>query len=461
VEPVKVKDITIGTGCPIVLIAGPCVIEREKDCHLIAEYLKEVTARIGMPFIFKASYDKANRTSIRSFRGPGLKEGLRILKAIGEGLDIPVLTDVHCVTQVEAVASTVDVLQIPAFLCRQTDLVVAAAQTKRAINVKKGQFMSPAEMKKVVEKIESTGNDRILLTERGTTFGYNNLVVDMRSLVIMRRLGYPVVFDATHSVQLPGGAGEASSGQREFVPYLARAASALGIDALFMEVHPYPEKALCDGPNVWPLDKLENLLQQIVAIDNIVREYAIPRADESKGTSISICSGTTDISHVGKKAIKVKMLIMDVDGVLTDGKIVLGNNGFEAKSFDSKDGHGIKLAQDTGLRVAIITGRKSEAVSRRAEELGIKEVYQGVSDKLGMYKQIVSLHNLRDEEVAYIGDDIVDLPIMQRVGLSIAVGNADDEVKRHADHVTKSVGGCGAVRETVELLLKLQGRWAG
>jgi 2-dehydro-3-deoxyphosphooctonate aldolase (KDO 8-P synthase) len=440
---VKIGDITIGSGHPIVLIAGPCVIEDENSCQMIAENLKKMTAEIGMPFIFKASYDKANRTSINSFRGPGLKDGLHILKAIREELGVPVLTDVHCVTQVMTAAEAVDVLQIPAFLCRQTDLIVVAAQTGKAINVKKGQFMAPDDMRNVVEKIKSTENDRILLTERGTCFGYNNLVVDMRSLVIMRQIGYPVVFDATHSVQLPGGVGTASGGQREFVPYLTRAATASGIDALFMEVHPRPDEALCDGSNMWQLDKLKDLLQQVIAIDNVNKGFTEVQSSQS----------------VNEKATKVRILIMDVDGVLTDGKILIGSGGFEAKFFDSKDGLGIKIALNAGLKVAMITGRESEAVSRRAEELGIEEVYQGVLDKLEIYHQILLKHSIKDENVAYIGDDLVDLPILRKVGFSVAVGDASDELKRNVNYVTEHYGGRGAVRETIELLLRTQGKW--
>ncbi len=269
---VKVCDINIGLGYPVVLIAGPCVIEDEISCRHIAEFLKKVSVNNGIPLIFKASFDKANRTSIRSYRGPGLDEGLRILKSIREELNVPILTDVHCITQVPAVAECVDIIQIPAFLCRQTDLIIESAKTGRAINIKKGQFMAPMDMKNIVDKVRSAGNNSILLTERGTCFGYNNLIVDMRSFVIMRKTGCSIVFDATHSVQLPGGAGNSSGGDREFVPYLTRAATALGIDALFMEVHPCPEKALCDGPNSIPLEDLNELIQEVVSIDRLIKK---------------------------------------------------------------------------------------------------------------------------------------------------------------------------------------------
>lgn len=241
------EQIEIGSG--LVFIAGPCVIENRELCVEIAAFLKDICIQHKIPYIFKASFDKANRTSGNSFRGPGLESGLEILADVKGKLDIPVVTDVHEVGQVEQAAKIVDILQIPAFLCRQTDLLLAAGQSGRVVNIKKGQFMSPENMKEAVDKVKSTGNNRVMLTERGTSFGYNNLIVDMRSLVIMRGMGVPVVFDATHSVQLPGGLGESSGGQRHFVASLACAAAAVGIDALFLEVHPRPDKALSDGPN--------------------------------------------------------------------------------------------------------------------------------------------------------------------------------------------------------------------
>jgi 2-dehydro-3-deoxyphosphooctonate aldolase (KDO 8-P synthase) len=252
------------------LIAGPCVIESERLAMETAARIAEITRALGMPYIFKSSYDKANRSSIDSFRGPGLLEGLAVLRKVREQVGVPVLTDVHTVEEAQAAADVADVLQIPAFLCRQTDLLVAAARTGRAVNVKKGQFLSPWEMGNVVKKLEDSGNRNILLTERGSSFGYNNLVVDMRSLPIMRQLGYPVVFDATHSVQLPGGAGTHSGGQREFVAPLACAAAGAGCDGFFMEVHPDPDSALSDGPNMVPLSELKALLERILRICDAV-----------------------------------------------------------------------------------------------------------------------------------------------------------------------------------------------
>lgn len=262
---------SMGGQNPLVLIAGPCVIESEKIAMEIAEKLKRITRELHVPFIFKASYDKANRTSINSFRGPGLSDGLKILQKIKTELDLPILSDVHKEEEIDPAAEVLDILQIPAFLCRQTDLLVKAAKTGKPINVKKGQFLAPWDMKNIVVKFEESGNSNILLTERGTTFGYNNLVVDMRSLVLMREYSCPVIFDATHSLQQPGGQGTTSGGQSEMVPDLARGAVAVGCDALFMEVHTDPSKALSDGPNMLQIDMLPELLEQLVTLDRIVK----------------------------------------------------------------------------------------------------------------------------------------------------------------------------------------------
>jgi len=269
---VNVDKLTFGGGGPLVLIAGPCAIESEALTLRIAERLKVLTQEIGCGLVFKASYDKANRTSVTSFRGPGLEEGLRILQKVKAEFELPILSDVHDLSQVEPAAEILDILQIPAFLSRQTDLLVAVGRTGKAVNLKKGQFLAPWDVEHGIKKIESTGNNRILLTERGASFGYNNLVTDMRSLVIMRETGYPVIFDATHAVQLPGGAGGASSGQRQYVGALSRAAAATGIDGLFWEVHENPDQALCDGPNSLPLDQVKVQLQQVLAIDAIFKQ---------------------------------------------------------------------------------------------------------------------------------------------------------------------------------------------
>ena len=269
---VKVGQIEIGAGSPLVVIAGPCVIESKDSALRHAAALKEKADRAGVPYIFKSSYDKANRSSVNSFRGPGLEKGLEILLAVKTKIGVPVLTDVHEIAQIASVRTVADILQIPAFLCRQTDFVVAVANSARVVNVKKGQFLAPWDMRNIVDKILSTGNEQILLTERGASFGYNNLISDMRSLVVMGELGYPVVFDATHSLQLPGGLGNASGGERKYIPSLARAGVAVGIDALFMEVHEDPDQALSDGPNSLELKHFESLLGIVKEIDAMVKQ---------------------------------------------------------------------------------------------------------------------------------------------------------------------------------------------
>ena len=270
-KTVQVGDLTIGGGKGLLLLAGPCVIEEPERTLEIGRRTKAVCQKLGIPYVFKASFDKANRSSFNSFRGPGLEEGLKILAHIKKELQVPVVSDIHSIEQVEPAAEVLDILQIPAFLCRQTDLVYGAAKTGKCVNVKKGQFMAPKDMENVLNKMKESGNENLMLTERGFSFGYNNLVVDMRSFPIMREFGYPVIFDATHSVQLPGGAGTKSSGQREFVPNLARAAVASGVDGLFFEVHDNPEEALSDGPNMLYLDQLEKVLTDLIAIDKIVK----------------------------------------------------------------------------------------------------------------------------------------------------------------------------------------------
>lgn len=270
-KSIKVGGFEIGAGRPLALIAGPCVIEDRESALRHASYLKEVADRAGIPFIYKSSYDKANRTSLDSYRGPGIEKGLKILAQVKQEIGIPVLTDVHEKEQVALAKETADILQIPAFLCRQTDFVIAVAKSRKVVNIKKGQFLAPWDLRQVVEKIASTGNEQILVTERGVSFGYNNLVADMRSLVVLRELGYPVVFDATHSLQLPGGLGKASGGERRFIPALARAGVAVGVDALFMEVHEDPDRAPSDGPNSLPLKEVEGLLKMVKEIDGLLK----------------------------------------------------------------------------------------------------------------------------------------------------------------------------------------------
>jgi 2-dehydro-3-deoxyphosphooctonate aldolase (KDO 8-P synthase) len=271
-KQVKLNNFTIGDQSGFVFIAGPCVLEDEAAALEIASYLKQLTTRLNIPFIFKASYDKANRTSIKAYRGPGLRDGLKILKSVKEKVGVPILSDVHRFEEIEAASGVLDIMQVPAFLCRQTDFVVEIAKKAKIVNVKKGQFLAPWDVANVIEKIKAAGNENILITERGVSFGYNNLVFDVRALPIIRAMGYPVIFDATHSVQLPGGEGTASGGQRDMVSYLARAAVAAGVDGIFTEVHPDPEKALCDGANSLYLNALEKLLTSLKKLDEITKK---------------------------------------------------------------------------------------------------------------------------------------------------------------------------------------------
>ena len=268
---VPVKNIQIGDKNKLVLIAGPCVIESESLCLNVASRIKDITVKLGIPYIFKSSFDKANRMSLESFRGPGIKKGLDVLNKVKDKVKCPVLSDVHCVKDIFEAGKVLDIIQIPAFLCRQTDIVLAAAKTGKVVNIKKGQFLAPWDILPIIKKAESTGNRKIIITERGVSFGYNNLVTDFRALKIMRDLGYPVIYDATHSIQIPGGKRSCSGGEREFVEGLSRAAVAFGCDGLFLEVHPDPDKALCDGPNMINLKDLERLLKQVKKIREALR----------------------------------------------------------------------------------------------------------------------------------------------------------------------------------------------
>jgi 2-dehydro-3-deoxyphosphooctonate aldolase (KDO 8-P synthase) len=270
-KEIDIRGIKFGGSNPLFIIAGPCVIESKDTVLRIAEKLKAISTKVGLPLVFKSSYDKANRTSLSSFRGPGIERGLKILSDVRSNFNMPVLSDVHSVDEVKIASEVLDVIQIPAFLCRQTDLILAAANSGRTVNVKKGQFLAPWDVKNIIKKFTSTGNHNIFITERGTSFGYNNLVVDVRAFTIMRSFGYPVIFDVTHSLQLPGGMGKSSGGQREFAEPLSKAAVAAGVDGLFMEVHPEPDEALCDGPNMIRLDDLERLLKTLKVIDDLVK----------------------------------------------------------------------------------------------------------------------------------------------------------------------------------------------
>ncbi len=266
----NIGDTKLGGNNPLSIIAGPCVIETEDVVFYTAEKLKEICQKVGLPLVFKSSYDKANRTSLSSFRGPGIERGLKILSDVRSRFNIPVISDVHATEEMKLASQVLDALQIPAFLCRQTDLILSASRTGKPVNIKKGQFLAPWDVKNIIHKFTSTGNQNLLITERGTSFGYNNLVVDFRGLSIMRSYGYPIIFDVTHSLQLPGGQGSSSGGQREFADSLARAAVAVGVDGLFIEVHPEPDKALCDGPNMIPISKVPDLLRIIKDIYKVV-----------------------------------------------------------------------------------------------------------------------------------------------------------------------------------------------
>ncbi|MBM4145933.1 MAG: 3-deoxy-8-phosphooctulonate synthase [Nitrospira sp.] len=270
-KEIQIADTKLGGNNPLFIIAGPCVIESEDIVFSAAKRLKEICSSIGLPLLFKSSYDKANRTSVSSFRGPGLEKGLRVLSDVRSRFDIPVISDVHSVEEVKIASEVLDALQIPAFLCRQTDIILAASKTMKPVNIKKGQFLAPWDVRNILDKFISTGNRNVFITERGTSFGYNNLIVDFRGIPVMRSFGYPVIFDVTHSLQLPGGMGKSSGGQKEFAEPLARAAAAVGIDGIFMEVHPEPDRALCDGPNMIKLDELENLLKTVKTIYELTK----------------------------------------------------------------------------------------------------------------------------------------------------------------------------------------------
>jgi 2-dehydro-3-deoxyphosphooctonate aldolase (KDO 8-P synthase) len=456
------RDLTVGTfdltpDRGIFIIAGPCVIESEQCAMEVGREVARIHKSSGIPIVFKSSFDKANRTSVDSFRGPGLVQGLEILARIRDETGLPVISDIHHPEQASAAGKVLDVIQIPAFLSRQTDLLVAAGQTGKPVNIKKGQFLSPDDIEHAIRKVLTTGNDNIMITERGSAFGYQDLIVDMRSIVRLRGFGHPVVFDATHSAQLPGRGNGCSGGDRSLVAPLARAAVAAGADGVFLEVHPDPENALCDGPNSLALKDLEELVLNLREIYSVV-----PR------TKIAVEMGSTrdpaassEILTLNEKLKKIRLLIFDVDGALTDGKITLGGSDLEIKSFHVRDGHGIKLAKRTGLEMALITGRTSEVVPRRAMEVGIERVYQGIKDKKPVLAELMKELDLQPEQVAMLGDDVVDIPVFRRIGLGVAVPEAPAEVRNSAVFVTQRCGGDGAARELVEMILKAQDTWAG
>jgi len=442
-------------GQGLFFIIGPCVIESKQLATDVALEVARISRVSGTPILFKSSFDKANRTSVNSFRGPGLTAGLEILAEVRERTGLPVVSDIHTPDQASIAGEVLDVIQIPAFLSRQTDLLLAAGRTGKPVNIKKGQFQAPSDMEHAIKKVLSTGNNRIIVTERGNSFGYGDLVADMRSIVWMKRFGFPVVFDATHSAQFPGRGDGASGGDRAIVPALARAAVATGADGVFLEVHPDPDRALCDGPNSLKLADLESLISNLVEIHKLV-----PSGDRLQHTSDKTADVEKEVEgRLDKRLKKISLIIFDVDGVLTDGRITFAGSEMEIKSFDVRDGHGIKIAKRCGLEAALVTGRTSEVVSRRAAELGITHVFQNVWDKKPILAQLLKDLDLEADQVAVVGDDVVDIPMLRRAGVGFTVPDAPEEVRRVSDYVTLHRGGYGAAREVVEMILRAQGKW--
>jgi 2-dehydro-3-deoxyphosphooctonate aldolase (KDO 8-P synthase) len=436
---------TIGGNARFALIAGPCAIESEEMTLAVARQLREICRELDIPLIFKSSFDKANRTSAKSPRGVGMEKGLQILQKVKTTFDLPVITDVHESWQCAHVARVADMLQIPAFLSRQTDLLIAAAKTGKAVNVKKGQFMAPWDMKNVVEKLSDAGNENILLCERGSSFGYNNLVVDMTGLVEMRRFGFPVVFDATHSVQKPGGQGASTGGNREMVPSLIYAALAVGVDAVFAEVHPDPDHAFSDGPNQLKLSSVRDILIQATAIDNI-----------TKGISGRQPSDAESQNETAPQTQKIKLLLTDVDGVLTDAGMYYSEQGDELKKFNARDGMGLQLIKRHNIKTGIITSEETQIVERRYNKLKLDFLVQGKRNggKLEAAKEICAKEGISLSQVAYIGDDVNCIELLSAVGLAACPKDAVTDVKNVRGIVRMNAkGGEGCVRELVEMII--------
>ena len=437
----------IGGNNRFVLIAGPCAIETEEMTMEVARSLKEICEELQIHLIFKSSYDKANRSSVKSPRGVGLERGLEILQRVKTELNLPIVTDVHETWQCELVAKVADMLQIPAFLSRQTDLLVAAAKTGKIVNVKKGQFMAPWDMKNVIAKLTDSGNENILLCERGSSFGYNNLVVDMTGLVEMRSYGYPVVFDATHSVQKPGGQGTSTGGNREMVPYLMRAALAIGVDAIFAEVHPDPDHAFSDGPNQLYLSSIREILQQAIAIDNITKNISSDYKPEIQNAE----RGTRNTERE-----PIKLILTDVDGVLTDSGMYYSEAGDELKKFNTHDGMGLQLIRQKGIKTGIITSENTKLVERRFQKLKLDYLYQGKREggKLASVKEICGKEGISLANIAYIGDDVNCLELLSSVGLAACPADAMEAVKNIPGIIQlKKKGGEGCVREFTEMIM--------
>jgi len=442
------QNIEFGGNKRFVLIAGPCAIESEEMTMMVARELKQICNELQIPLIFKSSFDKANRTSAKAPRGVGMEEGLRILQRVKDELHLPVITDVHESWQCAPVAEVADMLQIPAFLSRQTDLLVAAAKTGKPVNVKKGQFMAPWDMKNVIDKFKDAGNENVLLCERGSSFGYNNLVVDMTGLVEMRSYGQPVIFDATHSVQKPGGQGTSTGGNREMVPYLMRAALAVGVDGIFAEVHPDPEHAFSDGPNQLRLSQIREILEEAISIDNICKKIAAGSKQQAASTKLS--------TTYHQPPINIKLFLTDVDGVLTDAGMYYSEQGDELKKFNTHDGMGLQLIREKGIKTGIITSENTQMVERRAKKLKLDYLYQGKREggKLASVLEICEKEAISLKEVAYIGDDINCFELLSKVGLAACPANAIDAVKNIPGIIRMNKkGGEGCVREFIELIL--------
>lgn len=440
------SDVTIGGNQPFTLLAGPCAIESEQMAFDVAGRLKEICDKLSIPFVFKSSFDKANRTSASAPRGIGMEKGLAVLQNIKQTLHVPVVTDVHETWQCNPVAEVADILQIPAFLCRQTDLLLAAAATGKVVNIKKGQFLAPWDMKNIVAKMQGAGNENILLCERGTSFGYNNLVVDMSGLVEMRQLGYPVVFDATHSVQKPGGNGSSTGGNREMVPYLMRAALAVGIDGIFAEIHPDPDHAWSDGPNQLRLEDAERILTEACELDRLIKKLELPDK-----TTVSAMT----VKPVERK--RIKLVLSDIDGVMTDGGMFYTSQGDYMKKFNAHDGMGLQLLRQKGVKTGIITSEDNDIARRRFEKLHLDYLVQGKRDggKLEAAKQICEKEHISLSEVAYIGDDVNCLQLLLQVGLAACPADAVWQVKQIPGIVQlQQKGGQGCLREFTELIIK-------
>ena len=440
----------IGGHNRFVLIAGPCAIETEQMTMEVAATLKEICEELHIHLIFKSSFDKANRSSVKSPRGVGLERGLKILQRVKTELGLPIVTDVHETWQCAEVAKVADMLQIPAFLSRQTDLLVAAAKTGKIVNVKKGQFMAPWDMKNVIDKLRDSGNENILLCERGSSFGYNNLVVDMTGLVEMRSYGFPVVFDATHSVQKPGGQGTTTGGNREMVPFLMRAALAIGVDAIFAEVHPDPDHAFSDGPNQLYLSDIREILQQAIAIDNITKNISAGYIPESRNME-------HETRNTERGTRNIKVLLTDVDGVMTDSGMYYSEAGDELKKFNAHDGMGLQLVRQKGIKTGIITSEDTKLVERRFQKLKLDYLYQGKRDggKLAAAKEICAIEGITLDNVAYIGDDVNCFELLSSVGLAACPVDALDTIKNIPGIIQmKKKGGEGCVREFVEMIMK-------